>query len=331
MKVLIIGCGSIGKRHLGNFRQIGVSQLGAVDPRPDRRQEVKERFGITDVYSSTDEAVRDGYEAALVGVPTHYHIDVAEQLVSAGIHLLVEKPIADRVDGVCELLNRASRSGLCFMVGYTYRFWPPLLKIKNLIEQGTFGRIYSVQITFSEYLPDWHPWEDYRSWFMAKKELGGGAMLDESHTLDIARWLFGEIESVFCINGQFSHLEITSDDLAEMVVSFRSGTIGNIHMDIFGRHHRKEIVVVGERANCYWDFYTNQVRVYDAEGQTWQNWQFTCDRNDMFLSEARHFLDCIARKTSPLVDGYDGLKTLQLILAAQNSSRSGRLVQTSYD
>jgi predicted dehydrogenase len=329
MRVLIIGCGSIGKRHLGNFQQLGVSHLGAVDPRPDRRQEVIERFGITAVYGSVEEALTDGYEAALVGVPTHFHIGVAEKAVAAGMHVLVEKPISDRIDGVRELLEQVTKKGLCLMVGYTFRFWPPVLKIKELIDQGTFGRIYSVQITFSEYLPDWHPWEDYRSWFMARKELGGGAMLDESHTLDFARWFFGEIESVFCINGQFSHLEITSDDLAEMIVSFRSGAIGNIHMDIYGRHHRKEMVIVGEKANCYWDFYANQVKVYHAEGKTWQTWQFTCDRNDMFLSEDRHFLDCIIKKTNPMVDGCDGLKTLQFILAAMESSRTGRLVHLS--
>jgi predicted dehydrogenase len=329
MRLLVVGCGSIGKRHLGNFQQLGVSHLGAVDPRPDRRQEVMERFGLRSLYGSIDEALRDGYEAALVGVPTRYHVEVAEKAVAAGMHVLIEKPIADRIDGVRELLEKVAKKGLCLMVGYTYRFWPPLLKIKELIDHGIFGRLYSVQITFSEYLPDWHPWEDYRSWFMAKKELGGGAILDESHTLDFARWLFGEVDSIFCVNGQFSHLEITSDDLAEMIVSFRSGAVGNIHMDIYGRHYRKEMAIIGEKASGYWDFYANQVKVYHAEGKTWQTWQFSCDRNDMFLAEDRHFLDCIANESKPMVDGADGLKTLQVILAAVESSKAGRLVRLS--
>lgn len=326
MRLLVVGCGSIGKRHLQNFQQLGGSHLGAVDSRPDRRKEASDRFGIPAVYESVDDALSEGYEAVVVCVPTHHHLDVAQKAVAKGAHVLVEKPIADRLPGLVEVLELAREERLTFMVGYTYRFWPPLLKVKELIDFGTFGRIYSMQIVFSEYLPDWHPWEDYRSWFMARKELGGGAILDESHTLDIARWLFGEIDSVFCVNGRFSHLEITSDDLAEMVVSFRSGTVGNIHMDIFGRHPRKEMSIVGERANAYWDFYANEVKVYHADGKAWQTWKFGCDRNDMFVAEARHFLDCVGSQSPPAVDGFDGLKTLKVILAAIESSQTGRLV-----
>lgn len=327
MKLLVIGGGSIGKRHLGNFQKLGVSEIGIVDTRSDRRQEIAEKFGITALYESVDEALSEGYTAAVVAVPTHYHLDVAEKAVDKGLHLLIEKPISDRTERIQNLLKKAQEKSLTLMVGYTYRFWPPLQKIKELIDRGDIGRLYSVQITFSEYLPDWHPWEDYRSWFMARKEMGGGAILDESHTLDFARWLFGEAESVFCINGQFSHLEITSDDLAEMVVLFKSGAIANIHMDIYGRHHRKEMVIIGEKGNCYWDFYANQVRFYYGEGKTWQTWQFSCDRNDMFLAEARHFIDCIANNSKPVVDGFDGLKTLELILAAIESSGKGGLVR----
>lgn len=327
MRLLIVGCGSVGKRHLGNFQKLGVPHLGAVDERRDRYQEVVERFGITAVYSSLDNALADGYDAVLVCVPTRYHVEVAEKTVATGAHVLVEKPLADRLDGLEDLLEQARKKDLVFMVGYTYRFWPPLQKVKELLNQGTVGRVYSVQITFSEYLPDWHPWEDYRSWFMAMKELGGGAILDESHTLDFARWLFGEIESVFCINGRFSQLEITSDDLAEMVVTFQSGAVGNIHTDIFGRHHRKQMVILGEAGTIYWDYYANEVKVYHADGKAWQTWQFSSDRNDMFVAEARHFLDCIAGKATPLVDGFDGLKTLKVVLAAIQSSETGRQVR----
>jgi predicted dehydrogenase len=323
MKLLVVGCGSIGKRHLGNFQQLGLTNLGAVDPRLDRRKEVTERFGITALYGSVDEALRDGYDAVVTCVPTRYHVDVAKAAVAYGAHVLVEKPIADRLDGLEELLEQSQKKGLCFMVGYTYRHWPPLVKIKKLLEQGALGRIYSVEITFSEYLPDWHPWEDYRNFYMAKKEQGGGAILDESHTLDFARWLFGEIDTVFCINGKFSHLEISSDDLAEMLVYFRSGAIGNIHMDIYGRHHRKEMAIIGERGNCYWDFYANEVKLYHAETKVWQNFKFGCDRNEMFVTEAQHYLDCINKKSQPAVDGFDGLKTLRVILAAMESSKTG--------
>ena len=329
MRLLVVGCGSIGKRHLGNFQQLGVPHLGAVDTRGDRRREVAERFGIKALYESLDEALAEGYDAVLVGVPTRHHLAVAQKAIAAGAHVLIEKPLADRLEGVETLLEEGRRRGLVLIVGYTYRFWPPLRKIKELLDGGAIGRVYSANITFSEYLPDWHPWEDYRSWFMASKELGGGALLDESHTIDFARWLFGEIDEVFCVNGHFSHLEITSDDLAEMTVLFRSGAVGNIHMDIFGRQHRKEMSIVGAEGNIDWDFYANEVRIYHSSAKAWQTWKFNCDRNEMFLAEDQSFLDCIAGKASPAVDGYDGLRTLKVILAAIESASTKQMVRVA--
>lgn len=329
MRLLVVGCGSIGKRHLRNFQSLGAQHLGAVDTRGDRRREVTEKLGVTATYASVDEALGKGYDAVLVGVPTRYHTEVAEMAIASGAHVLVEKPLSDRGDGLEELLEKARSGGLVFMVGYTYRFWPPLRKVKELLDASAIGRVYSAQVTFSEYLPDWHPWEDYRSWFMARRDQGGGAILDESHALDIARWLFGEVVEVFCVNGTFSNLEITSDDLAEMLLRHVSGVIANVHMDIFGRDHRKHIAIMGERGNIDWDFYANTVTLADAGAKVRQTLAFSCDRNDMFLEEARCFLECIEGRASPPVDGRDGLQTLRLILAALESSETRRAVSCS--
>lgn len=330
MRLLVVGCGSIGKRHLGNFATLGVEHLGAVDPREDRRAEVTEKLGVQATYASVDEALAEGYDAVLIGTPTALHTPIAEKAIASGAHVLVEKPIAATTDGLDDVLEKARSGGLVFMVGYTYRFWPPLQKIKQMLDDGAIGRVYSAQVTFSEYLPDWHPWEDYRSWFMARKDLGGGAILDESHALDIARWLFGEVEDVYCINGTFSHLEITSDDLAEVTLRHTSGVIANVHMDIFGRDHRKTIAIMGERGNLYWDFHANTVTHVDAEnGGARDVTAFTCDRNEMFLEEARCFLAAIEGRATPPVDGHDGLATLRVILAAQDSSQTRRAVPCS--
>lgn len=326
MKVLVVGCGSIGKRHLRNLQEIGVEKVGAVDTREDRREEVRELLGIGSIYGTTEDALADGYDAVVVGVPTAYHTAVARSAVRAGAHVLVEKPVSNREDGLVDLLSEAGERNLVFMVGYTYRFWPPLQAVKQLLDDGAIGRPYAAQITFSEYLPDWHPWEDYRRWFMASKEQGGGAILDESHTIDIARWLFGEIDSVMAVNGKFSHLEIDADDLATIIATFKSGLIGTIHMDIFGRQPRKDMAIIGERGNITWDFYANQVKLQDPTRKVEQSWSFSCERNDMFVSEVRHWLDCVEGRATPPADGHDALRTLHVILAAIESSDTGRRV-----
>lgn len=327
MRLLVVGCGSIGKRHVGNFKTLGVEHLGAVDTREDRRQEVVERLGVTSVYKNVDEALAEGYDAVLAGIPTRFHVDVASKAIAAGAHVLIEKPLSDTLEGVDDLIEKARSNGLVLMVGYTYRFWPPLRRIKELLDAGAIGRVYSAQITFSEYLPDWHPWEDYRSWFMARKDLGGGAILDESHAIDISRWLFGDVAEVLCVNGTFSHLEITADDLAEMILVHRGGTVASVHMDIFGREHRKQMAIIGESGNIAWDFYANTVTVARVDGGVRETLAFSCDRNDMFLEEARCFLDCIEGRAIPPVDGTDGRKTLELIVAALDSSQARRAVR----
>jgi predicted dehydrogenase len=154
-----------------------------------------------------------------------------------------------------------------------------------------------------------------------------GALLDESHTVDIARWFFGEVASVFAFTGRVSSLEITADDLAEMVLRFDSGAVVSVHMDIYGRSHRKEMLIQGEDGNLDWDFYANRVTLYRAGGKSTEEWDFDTDRNEMFLAEARHFLECVEGTAVPPVDGADGLETLKVLLAARESSDTGRVVE----
>jgi predicted dehydrogenase len=327
MKLLVIGGGSIGKRHLTNFKQLGVEHLAVVDPREDRRREVADRVGVTAGYPDLDAALRaDKFDAVVVGTPTAYHTDAAARCLEHGAHVLMEKPIAMSEDGLAAVLADAKKRKLAFMVGYTYRFWPPLQYVANLLKSQALGPVYHADVTFSEYLPDWHPWEDYRAWFMSKKEQGGGAMLDESHAVDMARWLFGEIRDLSCLTGNASHLEMTADDHAQFMVTYRSGAIGTIHMDLFGRKHRRHLDAVCKHGNIAWDFFQNQVVVDWVDEKRSETIKFSCERNDMFVAESRWFLDCIAGRAEPNVSGEDAIRTLQVLLAGQQSAATGQRV-----
>jgi predicted dehydrogenase len=327
MRLLVVGGGSIGKRHLGNFKQLGVEDLAVVDPREDRRQEVAQRTGVTTAFADLDAALSAArYDAVVVGTPTAFHTDAAARAIAGGAHVLMEKPIAMTEAGLADVLSEAKRRKLTFMVGYTYRFWPPLHHLRRLIETQALGPTHFADVTFSEYLPDWHPWEDYRAWFMSKREQGGGAMLDESHAVDMARWLFGEIRDVVCQTGTISHLEMTADDYAQFLVTYASGARGTIHMDLFGRRHRRVVEVLCRDGNLSWDFFQNQVDVHNVARKQTETVKFTCDRNDMFIDESRLFLDCVAGRAEPIVSADDAIRTLRVLLAGQESSRSGARV-----
>lgn len=327
MKLLVVGCGSVGKRHIGNFKSIGVNNITAADSRQDRLKEVQEKYGIENLYSDFNKAMERDYDAVAICTPPNSHTPIAVRAAEKNCHILIEKPISNSMEGMDKLLNIAKKKHLVIMVGYTYRFWPPLIKVKELLTEKVIGDIYSVRIEFSEYLPDWHPWEDYRTFYMAKKEQGGGAILDESHTVDFARWLFGEIKEVACFNDKLSNLEITSDDIAEMLVRFESGAMGNIHLDIFGRAYRKNLEIIGGKGNMYWDFYQNKVEIYHAKEKKWEIYPFNCDRNVMFVEEVKHFLDCAEKNRTPKISGEDGAKTLKCVLAAIESSKTKKMVR----
>ena len=145
--------------------------------------------------------------------------------------------------------------------------------------------------------------------------------------LDFARWIFGDIAEVACLNGQVSTLEISADDVAVMLLRFQSGAIATIHMDIFGRAHQKSMEALGENGNLRWDFYQNKVELYHADERRWEIFKFDHERNYMFLEEAKHFLDCLTNGATPLVDAKEGLNTLRCVLAGVESSRTRRFVR----
>jgi predicted dehydrogenase len=337
MNVLVVGCGSIGKRHIrnltANLKRFGVRSIAAVDPREDRRAEVRKLFGLTDLHPTLEAALRKPADAAVICTPTALHIEPALELARRGVHLMIEKPISHNLDGVDELLKICREKRLVCFVAYVMRFDPSLRKVKKLLDAGKVGRVLSVRSETSAYLPDWHPWEDYRTFYMAKKVLGGGAILDESHSLDYARWLFGEPERVFCLNDLISDLEIDTDDINEMVIRFRSKAVASIHHDLLGRVPRENLEIVGSEGTVLWDAKKHEVWFYRAtkgkkkpKKDPWTILRHDVDDAHTYVVEMRHFIECVRTRSQPLITGEDGKRTLQLILAGLESKRTERMV-----
>jgi len=326
MKFLVIGAGSIGKRHIRNLLLIGTdpSNIGVVEVRDDRIKEVKENFNIQDVYMSIDEALeKQEYDASIVCSPTNLHIPTAIKLADKGIHILMEKPLAHNLDGIDELKKSVKKNKVIFEMAYIFRYAPAIKKVKELLNSQVIGKVISVRGEFSEYLPDWHPWEDYRTFYMAKKTQGGGSILDQSHIMDLIHYLVGGFKSVYGINTKLSSLEIEADDFAEMIVTLNNGIIASIHTDIYGRDHQKSLEIKGEKGNICWNQYQNEVRHYDAETRTSSLYKkFPSDFNLCYIEETNRFIACCEGKEKPLADLQTGIETMELILATEKSHKS---------
>lgn len=330
MKFLCIGAGSIGKRHLRNLLALGISpdDLTAADPRADRREEVA-AMGVSSLFESHEEALAIGtYDAAIVCSPTSYHIPHAIQLAERGIHILMEKPLAHNLEGLDELKMAVDANNVTIMLAYIFRFSPLTAKVRELLEQGAIGKPLFARGEFSEFLPDWHPYEDYRSFYMAEKSQGGGSILDQSHIMDLVHYLLGGFSSVYALNGNLSSLEVNADDYSELLVTLKNGVVASIHTDMFGHDHKKQLEIKGENGNIYWSSTDNLVTVYDAKSKAKHVYKkFPADFNLNYIAEMMHFIACCRGEETPRATLQDGIETMELILAAYRSVDSGTIVE----
>ena len=328
MKFLVIGTGSIGKRHLRNLISIGIDpcNLSVVDTREDRRKEVVD-LGINNVFPTLEASLKDDeYNAAFVCSPTNLHIKQGIELASRGVHIMMEKPLAHNLNGIKKFVELVNRNNVVVMMAYKFRFSSLTQKVKELIDSNSIGKILYARGEFSEYLPDWHPYEDYRSFYMAEKSRGGGSILDQCHIMDLVHYLLGGFDTVFAVNTKLSSLEINADDFAELIIKLNSGIIASIHTDIFGREHKKQLEIKGETGNIIWDFYANTVTLYESETNSSRIFnKFINDFNLAYIDELNHFIACCKNQKKPLASLEDGIETMELILSAERSHRTGKL------
>ena len=328
MKYLCVGSGSIGKRHMRNLLSMGVDpkNITAFDPRSDRRDEVR-ALGISKVYGTYEAALdADEYDAALICSPTNLHIKQGIGLAKRGIHLLMEKPLAHNLDGIDEFKSLVRKNNIVVLMAYIFFFFSLTDKVKELLASNAIGKVLFVRGEFSEYLPDWHPYEDYRSFYMAEKSQGGGSILDQCHIMDLIHYLFGGFEAVFAQNGNLSSLEVNSDDFSQLSIKLKNGVIASVHTDTFGRDHKKELEIKGELGNIYWNSTNNIVTHYDAKTKaTLVYKKFPADFNMNYITEMHHFNACCRGDEEPRASLQDGIETMDLILASYKSVASGSI------
>jgi predicted dehydrogenase len=345
VKILFCGLGGIGQRHLRNLRQLLGDEL-EVHAYRVRGQRIKLRDNLTvdegadlerdyciHVHHDLAEALAKGPAAAFICNPNSQHVPVALECVRAGVPVFMEKPLASDLTGIDQLLAEVERRQLPFHVGYNFRFHPGLQRLKALLDSGFFGRLLSVRSEIGEYLPNWHRYEDYRQMYAARADQGGGVILSQIHEMDLIYWFFGLPRSIVTHGGQLSHLEVDVEDTASSLMRC-DGVAGSfpilLHQDYLQRPPVRCFKIVGDAGYAEIDLLANRLRVYGTEGELREEDDFPgFVRNDMFLAQARNFLDCLSGSATPAVSLHDGLQSLRLALAALRSLKEGREVVLS--
>jgi predicted dehydrogenase len=328
MRILIIGCGSIGSRHARNLQRLGVAELLLFDPDGRRARTLAAQVGARAV---TD--IADGYSyrpgAVLVCTPTSGHLALARQAAEFGCHVFIEKPLGDSYAGVEDLCAVIRERSLVSLVACNMRFHPGLKQVKRMIVEGVVGRVVGLRAEFGQYLPDWHPEEDYRKSYSARRDLGGGVILDAIHEIDFARWLLGEVDTVACLAGKLSNLEIETEDTAAILFHFVRGALGEIHLDYVQRLYSLTCQIIGEEGTIRWDYSRGEVYCYLASGRESKlfsnppEWQ----PNDMYVEEMRHFWACVEGAERSTQDVFEGAQALKLALAARESAERQTIIR----
>ena len=325
-RVLIVGLGSMGRRHLRLARGL----MPNADIRVLRHQVASEVVEFLDgCFFGIEEAIAFAPQIAVIASPAPFHITIAQALSETGVHLLVEKPLSASLNGVAHLLETCKKKGTVLLCGYNLRFLPSLQRFRDLLFEGIIGKSLSVRCEIGQNLPSWRPECDYRQGVSGRRELGGGALLELSHEIDYLRWIFGEAVWVNATLSRQSSLEIDVEDTAHLVIGFAPDNgghqlIASVNMDFIRHDNTRLCTVIGEKGSMRWDGLTGQVLVHMAGEKEWREvFRHQHQRDDSYLAEWQNFLSCAAESKTPFITGEDGLKVLEIVDAARSSSTSG--------
>lgn len=332
-KILVVGCGSIGRRHINNMRSLGITRFVLCDPNTEMLK--KASAGIEDAALVTDfkVALNESPDAAVICTPSSMHLDMAKELVSRGVHVLIEKPLSHTIEGCEELEKLVEEKGVVAMMAMCYRFHPAFQHVKRLIDSSAIGRIYHANYYGGHYLPDWHPHADYRKEYASKSSLGGGVVLTSIHGLDNVRWLFGDVVEGHAFVDKVSQLEMDVEDLALGVFRMENGAYVSWQTDFLQRIGQHRLVVAGELGTIRANMSDGTIEIFHIDTGKWTSERVLFEVNTMYVKEMKEFLECVHSKTRPHLNIREGIKTLKLAVGLKESgdrmSRKGELCATA--
>jgi predicted dehydrogenase len=310
--IIVIGAGSIGKRHAENLVKLGAT-VDIYDLNKLLADQVCSQTGCTRV-DDLDKALCHGtYQAGIVCTPNHLHVPVAKKVAAASMDIFIEKPLSDSFGGVESLVSEVKSRDLICMAGFNLRYEPGLQLIKKILKPED---VAFALIECGSYLPSWRPHSDYRKQYSANRSMGGGIILDDVHEIDYACWLFGYPEKVQCTYGRFSNLEIDVEDTAEFILQY-PGKLVTIHSDYLQQKYTRKCKICLRNGETIEWVFGESVTGYTSTKNEIFNYKDQFLINDMYLAEMKEFLECINKRRIPDSNLENAVKILIIALEAK--------------
>jgi len=292
MKFLIVGGGSIGQRHLKNLHSLGYQDLYCF--KRAHSPEFETTFHCK-VLTEVSEAEQLRPDALFICNPTSLHGGWIETAAKIGAHLFVEKPLTHSQEDLNKIKS-SWKGNKVFFIGFMLRYHPLVKKLKALLEEEKIGKVYSARLEFGSWLPYWHPWEDYKTSYASRKELGGGVVNTISHELDLAQYFFGTPKVIKSVKANFDILDIEVEELAESILVYNDKLL-TLHVDYLQKDYDRNIKILGTDGKIVWDWHTNVliVSLHKSLEERYSLENF--EVNQLYLDELKDFISYIEDQT----------------------------------
>ncbi len=330
VKFLIVGLGSMGKRRVRNLLALGERDIVGFDPRADRTDEAQRLYGVATV-DSFEAGMNADPDVVVISSPPHLHIDYALTAVAAGKHFFTEVNCPAKASALDPLIEACRAADVVGAPSCTLRYHPALKKIKELVDGGAIGKALTCTYYSGNYLPNWHPWEDYRDFYVAKRDTGGGR--DQvAFELEPIRWIMGEVRTVSAMASKLSSLDIDAFDVYQILLGFESGALGHLLMDLLQQPPDRTFRVVSEEGMLWWDWREWRVWMYVAKDNVWR--EFTdglglagWTAEQIYVDEVAHFLAAVRGEAQYPSSFEEERRILEILFAAEESAATGRRIE----
>lgn len=329
-RVIVIGTGGIGKRHIRGLLRTGRATLDFVEPDPVRRAEAVAAYAHGAAFASLQEANLAGYDLAFICAPAHTHTTIMTACARAGLPFLVEKPLAVTMDGVDAALAEVRKAGIAARIGYIRRIAPEVNALRDQILAGRIGTPRLAYLNSSQEFPKYRP--DYRETYYARPEMGGGAILDAaSHSIDLLIWVLGRPVTVMAMYDRLVLQGTQTEDTCLISIRFENGAMANLTLNQFQKPNIALTEFIGTKGNLRLEHST--LGFADDDTGTWKGrTDFMNGMVPMEVHEARfalqatEMLDLIEGGPCRLATLDDARLTLQVALAAKQSWLERRII-----
>ncbi|MGA1866934.1 MAG: Gfo/Idh/MocA family protein [bacterium] len=327
MKALIVGLGSIGKRHARLLKELMPISIAALDTRSISCDAFVDKYNISEL-NSRDHAVSWKPDFAIIANPSAFHADTALWLAKENIPFLIEKPVSTICEGLDILKQVVEKRNLPVMVGFQLRFHPGLVAVQQWINKGELGDILHCLAFVGQYLPNWRPSVDYRNIYSAHRKEGGGVIFDLCHQIDLNLMIMGPCTNVATMKGHSNaELEIDSEDVADILLEHRVGIFSNIHLNYLERNYIWTMHITGTKGSAIWDYGLGVSTLHRSDG-TKEEYRLAenFERDHMFSAQLKTWLCVLDGAMLPPVSLRQGIEITQIACACHESYKRKRIL-----